>query len=325
MTDQMRIALGMPSNCTDDHLTYARQLGVEGVVLATPSRLPGDARWEYDDLLALRQWVEGHGLRIEAIQNTPHSFWMNVRLGQEGRDAEIENYKQTIRNCGRAGIPILAHNFRPHPLYRTHHELGRGGAEVTAYDRRKLQDELTFGREIGAEEMFQAYLYFANAICPVAEEAGVKVALHPDDPNDGPIGGVARIFSSFEGFERAGNAITSPAWGLLFCIGCWGEMGGTANVLRGIRHFGPQGRIFYVHFRDVQGTADCFAECFPGEGLLDMTGVMRALKENGFSGPIIEDHAPRMIGDDDPWHPRARGYQTGYLQGLLRAVVDLTS
>ena len=99
----------------------------------------------------------------------------------------------------------------------------------------------------------------------MAEEAGVRLALHPDDPNDGPIGGVARIFSSFEGFERASQAIDSPAWGLLLCIGCWTEMGGTANVLRGIRHFGPKGRIVYVHFRDIEGTASNFSECFVGQ------------------------------------------------------------
>ena len=110
--------------------------------------------------------------------------------------------------------------------------------------------------------------------------------------------------------------------GLLFCVGCWTEMGGSSNVLRGIRHFGPQGRIAYVHFRDVKGRADKFAECFIGEGDLDATAVMRALKEVGFSGPIIDDHAPRMIGDEG-WSFRARGYQTGYLQGLLRAVEDL--
>jgi mannonate dehydratase len=156
----------------------------------------------------------------------------------------------------------------------------------------------------------------------VAEEAGVRLALHPDDPNDGPIGGVARIFSSFEGFERASQAIKSPAWGLLLCIGCWTEMGGTANVLRGIKHFGPQNRIVYVHFRDIAGTASDFSECFVGSGDLDVTSAMLTLKESGFTGAIIDDHAPAMVNDEG-WHFRARGYQTGYIQGLLRAINDL--
>lgn len=322
MPDTMRISIGLPRDVTDDHLIFARQLGCEGVVLATPSRLPGAERWEYEGLVRLREWVEGYGLRIEALQNVPHEFWMKVRLGEPGREAQLEQYLETIRNVGKAGIPILAHNFRPHPLYRTGTAVGRGGAVVTTYDRAELPDELTFGRAISADEMWASYEYFVRAAVPVAEEAGVRLALHPDDPNDGPIGGVARIFSSFEGFERASRMIDSPAWGLLFCVGCWTEMGGTANVLRGIRHFGPQGRIAYVHFRDVRGRADNFAECFIGEGDLDVTAAMRALAEVGYRGPIIDDHAPRMLGDEG-WSFRARGYQTGYLQGLLRAVTDL--
>jgi mannonate dehydratase len=325
----MRVSIGLPREAADEHLIFAKQLGCEGVVLATPRRLPGAERWEYDDLARLREWVEGYGLKIEALQNVPHDFWMKVRLGEPGREAQLENYLQTIRNVGRAGIPVLAHNFRPHPLYRTGTAEGRGGAVVTTYDRRELDEGLTFGREISADEMWANYEFFVRAAVPAAEEAGIRLALHPDDPNDGPIGGVARIFSSFEGFERASTAIESPAWGLLFCIGCWTEMGGTANVLRGIRHFGPRGRIVYVHFRDVKGyrypesRADSFAECFVGEGDLDVTAAMAALKEVGFSGPIIDDHAPAMIGDEG-WSFRARGYQTGYLQGLLRAVTDLT-
>jgi mannonate dehydratase len=321
----MRIAIGLPRDATDQHLIYAKQLGCDGVVLATPARLPGTERWEYDDLARLREWVASFGLKIESIQNTPHDFWMKVRLGEPGREQQLDNYCQTIRNLGRAGIPVLGYNFRPHPLYRTGTVEGRGGAVMTTYRRADLKDDLEFGREISADEMWESHQYFVKAAVPVAEEAGVRLALHPDDPNDGPIGGVARIFSSFEGFQRASQAITSPAWGLLFCIGCWTEMGGTANVLRGIRYFGPQGRIVYVHFRDIAGTPGDFSECFVGSGDLDVTAAMLALKASGFNGPIIDDHAPAMIGDDEEWHFRARGYQTGYLQGLLRAVNDLTN
>jgi mannonate dehydratase len=99
-------------------------------------------------------------------------------------------------------------------------------------------------------------------------------------------------------------------------------MGGTANVLRGIKHFGPKNRIVYVHFRDVAGTGSDFSECFVGSGDLDVTAAMLALKESGFTGAVIDDHAPAMVGDSD-WNFRARGYQTGYIQGLLRAITDL--
>ncbi|HEY3111615.1 MAG TPA: mannonate dehydratase, partial [Chloroflexota bacterium] len=100
--------------------------------------------------------------------------------------------------------------------------------------------------------------------------------------------------------------------------------GGAENVLRGIRHFGPKRQIAYVHFRDVQGGGDQFNECFIGEGWLPVTQVMRTLEEVGFDGFVIDDHAPKMAGDLEGWHARARAYQTGYLQGLRRAMHDLT-
>lgn len=139
MPNKMRVSIGLPGDATDDHLTFAKQLGCEGVVLAKPRRLPGEERWEYEDLVRLREWVEGHDLRIEALQNVPHSFWMKVRLGEPGREAQLENYLRTIRNVGRAGIPILGHNFRPHPLYRTGTAAGRGGRRDASAPRGRLQ------------------------------------------------------------------------------------------------------------------------------------------------------------------------------------------
>lgn len=324
MAETMRVAIGLPGDATDEHLQLAQQMGCSGVVLATPKRLPGERRWETADLIRLREWVESYGLRLESIQNVPHDFWMKVRLGQPGRDEQIEHFQATIRHLGQAGIPVLGYNFRPDPLYRTSTTPGRGGAIVTVFDRSKADRPLTFGREYSAEEVWANHEYFMRAVLPVAEQAGVRLALHPDDPPGPTIGGVARIFSSFEGFARAGEAFgSSPAWGLLFCVGCWSEMGGQANVMRGIRHFGPRNQLVYVHFRDVQGTGDQFAECFIGEGNLAITTVMRTLREVGFTGCLIDDHVPHMVGDEG-WSPRGRLYSTGYLMGLLRAVTDLT-
>ena len=324
MPVQMRLAIGLPGDATDEHLTLAKQFGCAGVVLATPARLPGEKRWEYADLVSLREWVESFDLRLESIQNMPSRFIDPVRLALPNRDEQIENIQHIIRSMGRAGIPVLAYNWRPDPLYRTGHVPGRGGALVTAYDWEAAKDRpLSHERPYRADELWANYAYFVKAVMPVAEEAGVRLALHPDDPPGPTIGGVDRIFSSFEGFERAAHLANSPAWGLLFCTGCWSEMGGEANVLRGIQHFGARNQIIYVHFRDVQGTGDHFQECFIGEGNFNVTRVLRALKEVGFTGCLIDDHVPHLAGDDG-WAPRGRAYSTGYLAGLLRAVEDLT-
>ena len=321
----MRIAIGLPGDATDDHLRYARQLGCEGVVLPTPRRLdrPGATTWAEEDLTGIKAWVESHGLRLEALQRTPNAWIDPIRLNLHDADRALADFKTTVRNVGRAGIPALAYNWRPNQLYRTGTKPGRGGAEVTHFDPthpKAAETPLSHGRVYTAEDMWASYERFVREVIPVAEKAGVRLALHPDDPPGPSVGGVARIFSSFEGFERASRIVDSPAWGLLFCTGCWAEIGGTENVLRGIRHFGPRGQIVYVHFRDVIAEDGCFEECFVGEGPMDVVAVMRALKEVGFDGAIIDDHAPKMVGDDEGWHPRARAYQTGYLAGMLRAL-----
>ncbi|HEU5328495.1 MAG TPA: mannonate dehydratase [Thermomicrobiales bacterium] len=322
----MRIGVGVPGAPTDEQLTLARQMGCSGVVVATPA-IPWTDGWAYDDLARLRERIESFDLRVEAIQNSPLDEFDQIRLGLPGRAAALANYQNTVRNVGRAGIPVLAYNWRPNRLYRTGTAPGRGGARVTAFDAAQAVDvPLSHGRAYSAEELWATHDEFLRQVVPVAVEAGVTLALHPDDPPGGAIGGVTRIMSSFEGFARAAataDAIAPTGWGLLFCVGCWAEMGGTANVLRGIHHFGPRGQISYVHFRDVQGTAECFQECFPGEGTVNVTAVLRALREVGFTGVIIDDHAPLMVGDEG-WAPKSRAYQTGYLQGLLRAVEDMS-
>jgi mannonate dehydratase len=168
------------------------------------------------------------------------------------------------------------------------------------------------------EQMWANYEYFMRAVLPVAEEAGIKLALHPDDPPVPMLGGVARLFRNVEGFKRAHEIAQSDAWGLDLCLGCCSEMpGGAANVMAMIEHFGPLGRILYIHFRDVQGTVPSFQECFIGEGNYDPAHVMLALKNNGFTGFLLDDHVPHVV-DDSPWGHRARAHAIGYMQGLLR-------
>jgi mannonate dehydratase len=311
---------------TEEHLRLAKQFGCEEIVVARPERMvPGEnGRWEYDDLAKLRDWIESFGLRIGAITNLPYAFWDKVRLGLPGREAQMENFNATVRAIGQAGIPILTYAFRPDAHARTHSLNGRGGAEVTAFDRAKLDPAtLPYGREFDAAHMWEAYTYFITRAIPVAEAAGVRLAVHPDDPPGIPIGGVARIFSTLEDHDRASQICPSPAWATLLCAGCWAEHDGSAGVLRAIRHFGARDQIAFVHIRDVQGESEAFNECFFGEGRLELTRTMLALKEVGFTGFVIDDHAPRMEGDVPRWNARTRAYQSGYLQGVLRTLDDL--
>jgi mannonate dehydratase len=314
----MRVAVGQVHELTDELLSFAAQMGVPGVQLNTPN-LPGEQRWEVADLVALRERAESHGLRLEALENTPISFYDQAMLGLPGRDKQIEHYQATIRNMGQAGIPTLGYHWMPNSVWRTSREApGRGGALCTAFDMELARDApLSHGRVFTEAEMWDTYTYFMKAVVPVAEEAGVTLALHPDDPPVESLGGVARLFRNFAGFKRAMELVPSPNSGLDFCMGCWSEMG--TGVLEAIRYFGERKKIVYVHFRDVQGHVPRFQECFLGEGNVDVVAAMRTLREVGFTGFMIDDHVPHMV-DDTPWGHRGRALSSGYMMGLLAAV-----
>ena len=347
----MRIAIGQFNELTDEKLIFAQQLGVPGVQMNTPQLPDKGGYWAYEDILQLRLKTEEFGLRFEAIENVPIVFYDKAMLGLPGRDEQIERYQATIRNVGRAGIPILGYHFMPNSVWRTSRTSpGRGGAHVTSFDmalvgatagggqtafvakRDEKVDALWVKEEIAGdvvteEQMWANYEYFMRAVLPVAAEAGVKLALHPDDPPVPMLGGVARLFRNVEGFQRAEQiALDTPggeAWGLDLCLGCCSEMpGGAANVQAMIEHFGPRGRILYIHFRDVKGTVPDFAECFIGEGNYNAAETMLRLKRNGFTGFLLDDHVPHMI-DDSVWQHRGRAHAIGYMQGLLDMIAAM--
>ncbi len=328
--EKMRIALGQFNEMTHERLTYAQQIGVSGVQMNTPKLPAENGYWETRDLRLLREKCEAYNLRLEALENVPMSMMDKIMLGLPGRDEQIANYQQTIRNMGEAGIPVLGYAWMPNWVWRTPNAKGRGGVIVTAFDLSLIDTELVHGirtmdvlngHTINTDEMWANYTYWAQAVVPVAEEAGVRLALHPDDPPLPELGGIARLFHNPAGFKRAIDEIApSPNHGLDFCIGCFSEMG--ENVPEVIRDFASRGKIIYVHFRDVQGCGPTFQECFLGEGNIDVVDTMRALKQAGFTGFIIDDHVPHLI-DDSEWNHRGHAHATGYLLALLEAVNKL--
>lgn len=330
MTDKMRVALGQFNEMTHERLTFAKQIGVSGVQMNTPLLPAEDGYWHLEDLKRIRQRCDDYGLRLEALENVPRTFYDKAMLGLPGRDEQIENYQRTIRNMAEAGIPVLGYNWMPNSVWRTPHAVGRGGVRVTAFDMARVAEPLANGlrelpelegRVVDHDQMWQNYTYFAQAVVPVAEEVGLKLALHPDDPPVPELGGIARLFGSSEGFKRALEDIApSPNHGMELCLGCFSEMG--EDAIEVIRYFGERKKVFYVHFRDVQGCVPKFQECFLGEGNFDPVLAIRTLKDVGFDGFIIDDHVPHMIDDTD-WNHRGHAHATGYILGLVEAVEKL--
>jgi len=323
MAHSMRVGLGQFSELTDEILQFIKQVGADDFLMNTAS-LPGSSRWEYEDLAVLVERARAADLRLMALENVPVSFYDRIMLGLPGRDEQVEHMVATVRNVGRAGIPILGYHWMPNSVWRTPEPATlRGGARATRFDLAEHADApLSHGREFCAEEMWANYTYYLERLLPAAEEAGVRLALHPDDPPVDALGGVARIFGSFEGFRRAMDTFDSPDHGLDFCMGCWSEMGGHASVVESLRYFVPQNKVIYLHFRDVVGMASCFHECFIDEGQVDTLEVVRLLRALDFDGFLIPDHTPAVAGDT-PWHHRSRAHAVGFIQALIQVAEKL--
>jgi mannonate dehydratase len=340
----MRVIAGNFKEITDEDLQFVQQLGLSGVQINTPplngignfgsngligstfwvrGDEPPAKKWDYLELLQLRVRIENYGLKLEAIENVPIWFYDKIMLGLEGRDEQIEYYQHTIQAVGKAGIPILGYCWMPTRVWRTNKSLKiRGDAITTSFDADIVDgDYIMFDRRYTEEEMWKNYEYFIKAVLPVAEEFGVKLALHPDDPPVPSLGGIPRIFRNLKGFVRAMELGKSDYHGLDFCIGTWTE-GGVDSMMDSLRRFTSEGKVFYVHFRNILGQLPSFQECFIDEGQADLIAVLKILKDSNFDGFLMDDHVPIMV-NDTRWGHRGRAYSIGYIKGLIRALNEL--
>jgi mannonate dehydratase len=255
---------------------------------------------------------------------TDHTIILNL----PGRDEKVEAHKNFLRNAGKAGYHTVWNHYSGSSIWSTGREVIRS-ASGRAFDMEKARkdgyksrsgetwypDRSTHGRLYTEQEIWDNWTYFIKAIVPVAEEAGIRIALHPDDPPLPALGGIPRIFSSFEAFKRAFEIADSPNVGIYLCVGCWLEGGKLMgkNVLETIRYFGERNRIFKVDFRNVSAPLPHFVETYPDNGYMDMYKVMRALVEVNNHCVVCDDHVPETIGG----RRVADAFATGYMRALL--------
>jgi len=317
----MKIAMQASPEPTPEDLAFIKQMGLEYVVLWTT----GDkASYEYYD--SRRRLFADAGLRVYGFGNRDVHNQDAIVLGLPNRDAKIEEYKAHLRNLGKAGIPYTTYAHMANGIWSTEPELTRGGARARAFNVATAQQgkwdqvyypmPLSHGQTYSSDEIWANYEYFIKQVVPVAEEAGVRIGIHPDDPPWPELAGVPRcIFSSFEGYRRALEIADSPNVGMCLCVGCWLEGGQIMgkDVLETIRYFGKQKKLFKVHFRNVNAPLPHFVETFLDDGYMDMYKVMKALREVDFDGVMIADHIPLMAHDVRV----GTAFSIGYMKALL--------
>ncbi|MCB0010487.1 MAG: mannonate dehydratase [Anaerolineales bacterium] len=303
----------------------AKQAGIDYAVGGLPFDDPqnaGDAPWDYLPLLRTKQRYESGGFELAVIESRPPLN--QAKRGLPGRDEEIATVITLIENMGRLNIPVWCYEWMTdfNWLRTNTSTLSRGGSLVTSFDSSLMAHAP--GTELGPiseEELWENLEYFLRKVLPVAEEWNVKLAMHPDDPPLSPIRGVGRIMRSVENFQRLVDLVPSPMNGITLCQGNFALM--TDDLPSVIRDFGRQGKIDFVHFRDVKGTPEKFEETWHDAGKTDMLACLQAYKDIGFEGVLRPDHVPTVEGDNNAnagYSSFGRLYAIGYIKGLRQAV-----
>ncbi|MBM82671.1 MAG: mannonate dehydratase [Planctomycetaceae bacterium] len=309
---------------TDEFLQLAAQCGVTDVV----DRCRGP---EIEAMLESKRWIESYGLELSVIEG--YLPFENIKLGIDD-GTELEAMKTLIRQMGEAGVPILCYNFMSGTDWvRTSLDAPeRGGAKVTGFNLQDAEKAISLTHDgaspdevaaksdsvISMDELWDNLERFLNELLPVAEDAGVYLSMHPDDPPLDEVMGRARIMNRLENFERLVALAPSPHNGVCFCQGSFAEIG--VDIPEAIRRLGKS--INYVHFRDIRGTKESFVETFHDNGPTDMVATMQAYRDVGFDGPIRPDHVPQLVGEDEGepgYTMKGRLFAYGYMRGLMQA------
>lgn len=352
----MKLGLGLYRHQLDEaHYRFARQCGCTHLVVhlvdyfrSSRSNRPGDQPvgddagwglagdpdrfWTYDELAALKQTINAHGLELEAIENFDPAHWYDVLLDGPNKAQQLENLKQLIRSVGRAGIPIFGYNFSIAGVAgRVKGPFARGGAEAVGVDGpfdEPMPNGMVWNMMVDPHapsgtvpsatpaQLWQRLQDFLDALIPVAEAAGVTLAAHPDDPPLPTVRGQPRLVYQPHLYQRLLDLKPSPRNALEFCIGTVAEMS-EGDVYKAVDTYSRQGKLAYVHLRNVRGKVPCYRETFIDEGDVDLLRVLRILKRNGYAGVVIPDHAPQMTCAA-PWHA-GMAYALGYMRAALQA------
>ena len=353
----MKLGLGLYRHQLNaEHYRFAKQCGCTHIIAhlvdyfrSSRSNQPGDQPvgddtgwglagsadklWTCEELASLKREVNAAGLELEAIENFDPAHWHDVLLDGPNKALHLENVKTIIRNVGGAGIPIFGYNFSIAGVAgRVKGPFARGGAEAVGMDGpldkpmpKGMAWNMVYDRNAPPgnvpsatpDQLWQRLKDFLDAVIPVAEEAGVTLAAHPDDPPLPTVRAQPRLVYQPRLYQRLIDLKPSPRNALEFCVGTLAEMT-EGDIYEVVDTYSRQGKLAYVHLRNVHGKVPFYKETFIDDGDVDVLRVLRILKQNGFQGVIIPDHAPQMACAA-PWHA-GMAYALGYLRAGIQTL-----
>lgn len=353
----MKLGLGLYRHQLNrEYYDFAKQCGCTHLVIhlvdyfrSSRSNQPGDqpvgddtgwglagdpARlWSLEELATIRAEINAVGLELEAIENFDPAHWHDVLLDGPNKAQQLENLKTMVRNVGKAGIPTIGYNFSIAGVAgRIKGRFARGNAEAVGMEGpldkplpAGMVWNMVYDRDAAPgivppatpEQLWARLKDFLDAVIPAAEEAGVTLAAHPDDPPLPTVRGQPRLVYQPQLYQKLIDLKSSPRNALEFCVGTLAEMT-EGDIYEAVDTYSRQRKLAYVHLRNVRDKVPRYKETFIDEGAVDILKVLRILKKNGFQGVLIPDHAPQMTCSA-PWHA-GMAYALGYMRAGLQIV-----
>jgi mannonate dehydratase len=329
--DTPKLCVGAGMNADEKQIQYIKQMGIDYVLMGGP-QIP----WKVEVLRPVMDKYKANGITVINMMIGGHN---NAIYGRQGRDEEIAKIKESIVAAGVVGLPVIEYNWYIDRLMEGYYEKkGRGGSGITAYDYAPVKN-LPAKPDIGtytADQVWDNITYFLKAVIPVAEKAGVRLALHPNDPPAPISHGSPQIMATYEGWKRLLDIVKSPANGMTFDPGVCREMG--LDPVEVLRYMGSRDQINHAHYRNVtvQEPYNKYEEVFFDVGEVNMFAVMQEFFKVGYKRGIYPEHARFFTRDSEfPGYVAGRGYPGGggstgevfnvaYARAMMQAVQSLT-
>lgn len=296
--DAPKLCVGASSKADKKEMQGIKQMGVDYVLMGGP-KIP----WTEAGLREIMDPFKAEGLTVINMMIGGHP---NSIFGRDGRDEEIKNIQDSLTAAGAAGLPVVEYNFYAHRLMEGYYEeKGRGSSGITAFDYERAKNIPNDPTPLMTADMLWDNLsYFLKAIIPVAEKAGVRMALHPNDPPIPLSHGHAQIMATFKDWKHLIEIVDSPSNGMTFDCGVTRELG--EDPLEVLNYLGSRDRINHMHYRNVtvDKPYEKYQEVFFDEGQVNMFAVMREVFKLGYKHGLY------------PEHPRAFDYEKDHLGGI---------